>query len=403
MIDNYTAVVILSCMAVFALGTLVFGNPRYDKTTKKRFYLTYAFVITATVSEWAGIALNGAPEWTVGLHYIVKCIDYIITPAAGVCFALQILDDNERKKHRWIFVLLFANAILQVISIFTGWTFAINEENCYCHGPIYFVYTIVYCIAVIDIFVSFRTYSKNFRRKNLVPLYSIIILACIGIGLQEFGDGSIRTVCVSLSFGTLLLFIHYNDFIQQRDNDHIFRQQVLIETDALTGMLSRYSYIKTLDEYNRHRSLPEGLAVFSIDINSLKHVNDTLGHNVGDRLILGASECISEVFGRYGKCFRVGGDEFVAIVTVEKEKLPEIQRMLKASTEKHSANSEAGLSLSLGYAFAGEHPGRSIEELVNISDRMMYINKESYYRRMGLDRHGASIKAFLKNENTDDV
>lgn len=385
MINNYTAIVILSCLTICALGILVYENARFEKSAKRRFYLTYAFLIVATLSEWVGIALNGAPEWTVWIHRIVKCIDYTSTPIVGICFALQVSDEKEWKKHVWIAVILAANALFEIISVFTGWTFYINEENYYCHGPLYFIYTIVYCIAIVDILISFRAYSKNFKKQNRLSLYVIIFLACMGIGFQELGSGSIRTSCLSLAFGSALLFIHYNEFLQQKNDDNMFYQKKLIETDALTGMRSRYSYIKTLNEYHNKDTLPRGLAVFSIDINGLKFVNDSRGHAAGDRLIQNAAECILEVFGRYGKCFRIGGDEFVAILNIEKRKIPEIVKSLDIAEKRKD-----GLSLASGYAVAEEHPELSIEELINIADKMMYADKEKYYRNMNSDSHRAA-------------
>lgn len=387
MIDNYTAIVILSCLTICVLSILVFENARFDKTTKRRFYQTYAVIIIATLAEWAGIALNGAPDWTIGLHHVVKCIDYVFTPFAGVCFALQISDEKERKKHIWIFIVLLANAIFEITSIFTGWTFVVTADNYYVHGPLYLVYAIVYCIAIADVFISFRVYSKKFKRKNKVSLFAIVLLVCMGIGFQELGGGNIRTSCLSLAFGSVLLFIHYNEFLQQKNDDNMSRQKQLIETDALTGMLSRYSYINTLKEYHHTETLPQDLVVFSIDINRLKFVNDNMGHMAGDKLIRDAADCISEAFGRYGKCFRTGGDEFIAILNVDKSKIAQVLQSLEAAEKRRRKNGENELSLSTGYAVANEHPKLTIEELVVVADKMMYVNKEVYYRNMGLDRH----------------
>ena len=75
MLDNYTAVVLLSCMTLGVLTILVYENARSDRPTKRRFYLTYALIVVSSLAEWVGIALNGAPAWTVGLHRFVKCID----------------------------------------------------------------------------------------------------------------------------------------------------------------------------------------------------------------------------------------------------------------------------------------------------------------------------------------
>lgn len=380
--DNYTASVILSCLTICVLSILIFENARFEKTTKYRFYLTYVFIIVATLSEWAGIALNGAPQWTVGIHRVVKCIDYVFTPVVGVCFALQVSDLKEWKKHKWVLSVLIANASLEIASIFTGWTFYVSEENYYGHGSFYWLYTVVYLITLVDLLFSFRTYSKNFKKHNRISLYSITALVCLGIFFQELCGEDIRTSCISLAFGSTLIFIHYNEFIQQKNDENLAFQKKLIETDALTGLHSRYSYIMTLNEYRQAGRLPGGLAVFSIDINGLKFVNDNMGHAAGDQIIRYASECISEVFGRYGKCFRTGGDEFIVIANIEKEKIAGIHNALQIAEKR-----KTGLSLSSGYAISEEHPDLSIEELINVADKMMYADKNAHYQNMGRDSH----------------
>ena len=382
---NYTAIVILSCLTICVMSILIFENARMEKRTKYRFYATYAVILVATLSEWAGIALNGAPLWTVGLHRVVKCLDYIFTPVVGICFALQVSDERDWKKHRWLLCVLAANAVLEIASIFTGWTFFVTEENYYDHGPLYGLYTAVYFAAIVDLLIAFRAYSQRFKRHNRISLYSIILLVGLGIAFQELGGKDVRTACVALAFSAVLIFIHYNEFMQQKYDESLAHQRKLIETDALTGLLSRYSYMTALGGYRQAGALPDGLAVFSIDINGLKFVNDTMGHTVGDQVIRHAAECISEVFGQYGKCFRIGGDEFIAILNVDKEKIAEIDSDLdKAEKSKH------GLSLSYGYAIAEEHPGLSIEELVNIADKMMYVDKGKHYQTVERDGHEAA-------------
>ena len=330
---NYTATVALSCMTVCILGILVYENARFDKSTKRWFYITYACIIMSSLSEWTGIALNGASAWTMGIHCIAKCIDYIFTPITGLCFALQVTEEKERRKHVWMVVVLLFNTLLQILSVFTGWTFFINEENYYCHGPLYFVYTVVYCLAIVDVLIAFRAYSKNFKRQNNLSLFTIILFMCLGIGFQEFAGGDVRTAYLALACCSTLLFIHYNEFLQQRNDDHLLLQKNLIETDALTGMLSRYSYNKVLSDHHDKDTMPRDLTVFSIDINGLKMVNDTRGHAAGDQTICDAAACIAEVFGREGKCYRIGGDEFIALVLADRQQIAELCRALSAAVK----------------------------------------------------------------------
>ena len=51
-----------------------------------------------------------------------------------------------------------------------------------------------------------------------------------------------------------------------------------------------------------------------MDVNGLKTVNDNLGHAAGDELLVGAAKCIQQCFGNSGKVFRIGGDEFIAMI-----------------------------------------------------------------------------------------
>ena len=341
-------------------------------------------IILAGLAEWAGVALNGAPEWTHGLQVLVKCVDYIFTPIAGAFFARQVLDKNKWQKK--MYLLLVLNAVFQAISMFTGWSVYVDKDNYYHHGPLYFVYVIVFCLAIIYALYGFIVYGRQFKKSNCISLYAIILFTCLGIGLQEIIGGEIRTSSFSLAMGSILLFVHYSEFQQQKNDDDLSHQKILVETDALTGLFSRYAYSEMLNEYKQHEVLPQQLVVFVIDINGLKKANDSLGHEAGDELICGAAECIQKIFGKYGRCFRTGGDEFAAILHLEKEQIPNVQQALSQEADNWRGKEVSCLSLSSGYAIAQEHPGHSLEMLVNIADQMMYAAKVTYYSNPKFDR-----------------
>ena len=61
----------------------------------------------------------------------------------------------------------------------------------------------------------------------------------------------------------------------------------------------------------------DNLIFFCFDLNELKSVNDKHGHEAGDELITGAALCMRRAFGKSGKIFRTGGDEFAAIITCD--------------------------------------------------------------------------------------
>lgn len=128
------------------------------------------------------------------------------------------------------------------------------------------------------------------------------------------------------------------------------------------------------------------MAVFLIDINGLKAVNDSMGHEAGDELIVGAAECIEASIGRRGQTFRIGGDEFVVFASMTKKQAEAALLELEHETGKWSGTKVDKVSVSVGYALAKEHKELTVEELVKEADKGMYEQKEEYYRRSGSKR-----------------
>lgn len=343
--------------------------------------MTFFMVTIAMIVEWLGIYWNHAAEWTRIPHAVVKCLDYIATPMAGICFLNQVT--GRTKFPRIIWGVNTFNVIFEVISIFTGWTFYIDENNVYQHGPYYFVYIVLYLVIFITVFIEFVEYGKQFKKRNLVSLYSIIGTLLVSIIVQNVFD--FRIVYIVISFATLLLFVHFTEFSQQLGDDKINYQKKLLETDALTGLYSRYAYSEEIEKYEE-KGVPDNMVAFSIDINGLKGINDTLGHLAGDELIKGGAECISDIFSEHGKCFRTGGDEFIVLLAGAAVEIEQLHERFRERYANWHGQLAANITMSSGYAIASDFKGYSIEKLIAEADKKMYADKDSYYQNTGLRR-----------------
>ena len=105
-------------------------------------------------------------------------------------------------------------------------------------------------------------------------------------------------------------FRHMIEQLREREK----LQRMLAYRDALTGLRNTTAYKAWVSEFDRQRqenALEFGVVVF--DINYLKEVNDRYGHDGGNKLIVAAARIISDTFKR-SPVFRIGGDEFVAIL-----------------------------------------------------------------------------------------
>lgn len=162
-------------------------------------------------------------------------------------------------------------------------------------------------------------------------------------------------------------------------------------TDELTGLFNRHAYDEAilLLEQNKYWAR---LVLASVDINGLKQTNDSLGHDAGDELLLGAARCLREGLEAYGKVYRIGGDEFAAILYMDENEIEETFERLNSICVKWRGESVKNLSVSYGFVRAAEvEGGRDIAVLQKLADERMYLRKDEYYRNTGNDRRGQGI------------
>ena len=387
MLNYYTTIILLSLAALLVLCVLVHENDRLKRPKKSVFYLTYLLIALASVAEWAGIQLSGNQSFPSWIILVIKCIDYTLTPIVSIALIKQMGIKNQ-----WYKVLngiLVGNTVFQILSCFFGWMTRIDENNVYSHGPLYFIYMIVYLLVIVIVIIEFLIYGNSFSKQNRYSLYAIIGLVLTGIILQEGLGGQIRTAYLSVTFGAILMYIHYSEYSQIDAESRLNEQQQLLLSDSMTGLLSRYAYSKTL-KYHEGEKLPDDFAAFSIDINGLKIANDTLGHAAGDELICGAAECIDKVFSPIGNCYRTGGDEFIVLALSDRKHADELLSQLSKATSSWSGSMIKKMSVSAGYALACDYGDISLEKLIIHADEVMYDEKNRYYRKAENDRRTSS-------------
>ena len=173
--------------------------------------------------------------------------------------------------------------------------------------------------------------------------------------------------------------------IVRRMTKRILNEHKNANSDAMTSFSNRRKYETDIMRYASGNYEPT-LVYVSLDLNGLKRTNDSLGHEAGDRLIVGAAACIRQCFGNYGELYRVGGDEFVALIFADLDRLTMIKMDFADEMDVWSKKNGMNLSISYGIARACENPSMSFEELAKLADDRMYKNKDEYYQKMNLSR-----------------
>ncbi|MDD5117631.1 MAG: PAS domain S-box protein [Sulfuricurvum sp.] len=164
--------------------------------------------------------------------------------------------------------------------------------------------------------------------------------------------------------------------------EHARQLEHLAHYDALTGLPNRILESDRLQQgmiqTQRHGN---HLAVFYLDLDGFKHVNDNYGHSVGDQLLINLSARMKQALREGDTLSRLGGDEFVAIlsdINNPSEAIPIIRRLLDAASRPiQLGDFIIQVSASVGVTFYPQEHDVDGDQLVRQADQAMYVAKQS--------------------------
>lgn len=156
--------------------------------------------------------------------------------------------------------------------------------------------------------------------------------------------------------------------------------------DGLTGCYNRVAYNKYIED-NAH-NINDNFVVIMLDINGLKAVNDSKGHKAGDEMIITVAKAMKSVFEKFGKCYRMGGDEFIAFVKVDESEINGLIESLRKMLKENDGKYVKDITVSVGYSTVRDCETKEIEALISIADKKMYENKALFYSKDGNKRRG---------------
>lgn len=160
---------------------------------------------------------------------------------------------------------------------------------------------------------------------------------------------------------------------QKEIKDYIIYTKKQAYVDALSRVNNRTAYAKRINEIDYENNF----AVFLFDIDKLKNINDKYGHDNGDKAIIAVATILKSVYHK-DDIFRIGGDEFVVLLTNNDETTTkEIYNSVDLAIEEYNAkgNLPFPVSISKGIAFYDRNIDNSYLSVFNRADEDMYKNK----------------------------
>ncbi|MBC8015749.1 MAG: diguanylate cyclase [Sporomusaceae bacterium] len=147
--------------------------------------------------------------------------------------------------------------------------------------------------------------------------------------------------------------------------------------DHLTGLYNRAYFEQQMHNFHGREYAP--MTVFVCDLDGLKSINDTFGHQFGDQLLKAAAAALSKSFNKHDIIARIGGDEFAILLpkTPLHEARAAYQRIRDAEAEYNAQNNQTLLSISVGFAVSSQDSANT-DELFLEADNNMYKEKNNH-------------------------
>ena len=370
------------CMLTFGFGVILFFLGLVENIRNGDAAETvYLGVITMMLSLWTNSSIVLLQIFT-GNSAALRIIDYTVLcllPVPILIFVASFTQNGKNKLLQFFIVLSLLNFLCQAIGV---------PLDLFDYTQVMFI---DHLMLVLGLLLITYLIVKAIREKMIDRSQCSYLIGALGViaftGMTDMvryyivrsEDSYFVTRIGLVLFVVILTFYEFKQFVTGRMKlrETEVMQRLAME-DILTGLNNRTAFIYYEKEL---LSRQEGKCLFiHLDVNFLKKVNDTYGHAEGDRHIIAAANVIRESFGEYGRCFRVGGDEFFVIIEGDscQENYEKSAPKFKALQSEYNENEKPPVPLCIAHGTA-EYDCASYnpEEAEKLADSRMYEDKKS--------------------------
>ena len=348
----------VTIFAVILFSIKLWPKKRFRNTETKYFWLTVLSCLILVLEDSFESICSLDPALRF-LRTVLSIIGYTFRSTSALGLLLVIVP--RHKKHIIYWIPSIITLLVCSTAFFTDIAFGFDENYAFYRGPLgYVAFAVPVLYIILSLWIIFRNFSeRSSLERFIMPICAVF---CLSSSLLDVLYGGVRTneaIIISSIFFYLVLF----------SNDN--------RRDSLTGLLNRQAFYDDCNLYNRSIG-----AIASLDMNGLKLLNDTQGHQAGDKALTTIGSCMLKIADERTLAYRIGGDEFIIIFLHSDEKV--ITDVEKKITDSVTA---AGYNISTGYAVRGDED--AVDDVVRKSDDRMYKAKADYYHSKGEEQRVA--------------
>lgn len=347
--DYYTTIAFLTISINIILITIVALNKNLSKKTRDGFIAAFSFILIGAVIELIGTIDEISASFTI----FTKLVKFSIVPLMPlICTCTIFEQDRESLVVKFLKIYFVLYEIYMYIEYFT-----------YSFNMFYNITAKIYFVSFIfsSIYMFFKAFqfSNCYQNTNKIELVLIIIFISFGITAESIKE-DVKISWLTIAVASAFIYIYYNELIQC--------------VDGLTTLLNQ----KSFSNYIENIDVEVALIIF--DVNDFKIVNDTYGHNFGDKILCTISKLLKDTYQDYGKCYRIGGDEFAVILTKELDMVDRLNKKFISSVSKQKILQHELPHIS--YGTVQYNPKNKLKysatDALNDADAEMYKYKEQF-------------------------
>lgn len=374
--------VLLSIVAVVVgLALLIFAI--IGKTANRRSLL-YLGAFSILIGIWKIFDCNIIGLFCARVPYIsvIPFFSLMLLPCMAVGYIRSLV--SEKKSVVWDIpdvVTLCSNFViilLQVFGVADYW------ESLWIIQAGLVLTSLCMLIGLVQVI---RKYGWN---KNVKTGFGAAVSCAVWMLIDMsayYGSRGLETFPVStLIFLVFLLYMALDRLRLSKARMEVGMQarqyKKLAYHDALTGFFNRAAYT---DYIASREFAPDKSVMVAFDLNNLKKCNDELGHDKGDIYIKESAKIIMDCFGEKGRCYRLGGDEFGAILSgASIAECAKCAERMKAKVDRfNKASNDIFMGIACGYAVFDAGEDEDIYATIRRADKMMYEEKFRMKQKLG--------------------
>lgn len=329
---------------------------------------------------------------TAFIHLIITCVFFICQIPVLICYnflitiiyALLGVFAGWKENFKQIFYFSFLEIVFHSVfaTLLVGWNWGF----------------MIYIISLVALTFYFTMALEDFKRKLRYPFFASIFITIVFIVThiicqhtqpvyRDIASPSFVAayycfnsfIAFSMCFFFSMLFTLDVRYMQNKLLKENISLDEIASRDPLTGLLNRRSMENHLKHVMEHaKQTGEQFSVIMADIDNFKNVNDTYGHDCGDKVLIAVSETIQGQMRSEDYLCRWGGEEFLMLIHANCEcSAKTAERIRKAISDIRIDNEDYSVGITMTFGVSSYILGYQMEKLIQIADENLYKGKKN--------------------------